>query len=326
MKNSPRRRRLWPSILTAAVLTATAATAVATSSSTKTTKTYSTYPSTSYSTLKVTKTAVAKYDRSYDWTITKQASPPSITTPNDTATFSYTVTATKSEPTDSNFAVTGVITVKNPGKKAVSGVTVTDAIKNGPTCVVPNGTDLTVPAYGTINLPYTCSLTSKTDGTNKATATWYNGSAYTTVPFAFGDPSSVANDAVDVSDRFNNGPTTILDGGAGITASKVFTYDRTVAVPATGCMIYPNVATVTSAQEFTREASAQVEACRTPPARPTRRPADDHPATGRSARSPRRSAVTKRGPRIARAGTVVTYAITVRNTNPTNAATSRRRE
>ena len=33
-------------------------------------------------------------------------------------------------------------------------------------------------------------------------------------------------------------------------------------------------------------------------------------------------AVTKRGPRIARAGTVVTYAITVRNTNPTNAATS----
>ncbi len=319
MKNSPRRRRLWPSLLTAAVITATAATAVATSSSTKTIKTYSTYPSTSHSTLKVTKTAVAKYDRSYDWTITKQASPPSITTPNDTATFSYTVTATKSEPTDNNFTVTGVITVKNPGKKAVSGVTVTDAIKNGPACVVPNGTNLTVPAHGTINLPYTCSLTSKTDGTNKATATWSGGSAYTTVPFTFGAPSSVANDAVDVSDRFSNGPTTILDGGAGITASKVFTYERTVAVPATGCLTYPNVATVTSAQEFTREASAQVEVCRTPP--PPVPPTTPTPPQVIGVQSAS-LAVTKRGPRLARAGTVVTYAITVRNTNPTNAATS----
>lgn len=313
MKNSPRRRRLWPSLLSAVIVSATAATAVATSSSPQTTQPY---PSTSYSKLTVTKTAIPKYDRSYDWTVTKQATPPSITTPNGTATFSYIVTATKGAPTDANFAVTGVITVKNPGKKAVSGVTVTDAIKNGPTCVVPNSTNLTVPAYGSITLPYTCTLTSKTDGTNKATATWYGGSAYTSVPFAFGAPTSVVNDAVDVSDRFNNGVATILEGGAGITASKVFTYERTVAVPATGCIVYPNVATVTSAQEFTRQASAQVEACRTPV--PPVLPAPPVVIGTQSASL----AVTKRGPRIARAGTVVTYAITVRNTNTTNAATS----
>lgn len=319
MQSSPRRRRRWPSLLTAALILGTAATAVATSSLTKTLTTYPTYPSTSYATLKVTKTAVAKYDRSFSWTITKQASPPSITTPDDTATFSYTVTATKTEPTESNFTVAGVITVKNPGKKAVAGVTVTDAIKNGPACAVPNGTNLTVPAYGTINLPYTCSLTSKTDGTNKATATWYGGSASTTVAFAFGAPTTVANDAVDVSDRFGNGATSILEGGAGITASKVFTYTRTVAVPASGCLPYANVARVTSMQQFTREASAQVEACRTPaPPTPTTTPAVPQLIGVQSASL----AVAKRGPRIARAGTLVTYAITVRNTSTTNAATS----
>ena len=92
-----------------------------------------------------------------------------------------------------------------------------------------------------------------------------------------------------------------------------------MAVPATGCLTYPNVATVTSAQEFTREASAQVEACRTPP--PPVPPTTPTPPQVIGVQSAS-LAVTKRGPRLARAGTVVTYAITVRNTNPTNAAVS----
>jgi uncharacterized repeat protein (TIGR01451 family) len=303
---------LWPSLLAAAVISATAATAVATTSPTK-----PSYPSKSYSTLKVTKTAVAKYERTYDWTITKQATPQSpVTTPNSTATFSYTVTVTKGTPVDGNYTVTGVITVKNPGKKPVTGVTVTDAIKNGPTCVVSDGTNLTVPAYGTITVPYTCSLDSKTDGTNKATVTWYGGKAYAYAPFAFGEPTTVVNDAVDVTDRFNNGATTIL--GSGITESKVFTYDQTVTVPATGCLPYPNVAKVTS-PNITREASAQVEVCRTQPTTPT---TPSPPVIIGTPSTPSASlAVSKRGPRIARAGTVVTYAITVRNTS-TNAATS----
>lgn len=309
MKNTTRRRRLWPSLLTAAVISMTAATAMATSSWPRTIKTY---PS-SDSKLTVSKTAIANHHRTYDWTIAKRATPPSITTPNETATFSYVVTATKGEPVDS-YTVSGVITVKNRGKKAVSGVTVTDAIKHGPACVVSNGKDLTVPAYGMIKLSYTCKLTSKTDGKNRVTATWDSGKVYTDVPFAFGAPT-IVNDSVDVTDSFNHGVPTILDGGAGITASKVFTYDRTVAVPVTGCTVYPNVAKVTSPQEFTREASAQVEACRTVP--PTVIPPPVVIGTQSAS-----LAVSKRGPRIARAGTVVTYAITVRNTNATTAATA----
>jgi uncharacterized repeat protein (TIGR01451 family) len=260
--------------------------------------------------LQVTKTANTTYARRFDWTVTKQAAPASITTPANTATFSYTVTVTKSAPIDTGFTVSGQITIANPNSFAVSGVTIADAIDGGPTCSVQGGSNLPIPGNGSVSVPYTCLVTSAAGGLNVATATWSSGVSAGEAPFTFGAPASVSHDTVDVKDAFNGGTPTILAGGGNLNHSAVFTYTRGVDVPASGCLNFPNVATVVSPQQLFREASAKVEACR---------------ATAGivGAATPAASLrVTKRGPKIATAGTVVTFTIVVRNTSASSAATS----
>ena len=108
---------------------------------------------------------------------------------------------------------------------------------------------------------------------------------------------------VDVADAFDGGLAALLDGGDNLSRSAVFTCTRTADVPTSGCSTFPNVATLVSPQELFREASAQVEACRTAP-------------------PPVSLRVTKRGPKTATAGMVVTYTITLRNRNASGAVTS----
>jgi uncharacterized repeat protein (TIGR01451 family) len=280
--------------------------------------------------LVVTKTAVTSYGRAYDWVVAKSAAPASITTAADQATFTYTVTATKSAPTDANFAVTGEITVANPNATPISGVDIADAIVGGPSCAVQGGIDVTIPAQDALTVPYTCALTAATDGTNGASATWSGGASATEVPFAFGGPTSVTNDTVDVTDAFNGAVPVILAGGQGLTASTVLTYTRTVPVPAAGCTQFPNVAMLNASQEVIAQASAQVEACRTttnPPAEPPVTPPATPPATpvvtvvGTSATPASQLTVVKRGPATAKSGQVITFTIIVRNESAT-AATS----
>lgn len=270
--------------------------------------------------LVVTKTAVTSYVRTYDWSVAKQAAPSSITTLDDLATFSYTVTATKSDPTDSAFAVSGTITVKNPNARAISGVTVTDAITGGPSCPVQGGVGVTIPAYASRSFAYTCSVASGASGTNVATAAWSKGKATGSAPFAFGSPTTVVNDTVDVTDTFNGGVPVLLAGGDDLNASAVLTYTRTVAVPTTGCSIVPNVAILTSSQELVRQANARVEACRTPP---TVTPLPIPPVTvSGTTTSPAALKLVKRGPARALAGQVMAFTITVRNASTATTATS----
>ena len=275
--------------------------------------------------LEVTKTASTSYQRSFDWTLTKTAAPASITTPDDTATFSYMVTATKSAPIDGDFMVTGQITVANPNSFAVSGVTIEDTIDGGPACSVQGGSGVTIPENDSVSLPYTCEVSSASDGLNVATATWSGGVSAGEVPFTFGAPASVSHNTVDVADAFNGGLATLLEGGNNLGQSAVFTYTRTVDVPVSGCLTFPNVATLVSPQELFREASAQVEACRTapPPVVPPAIVPVPAPVVVIGAATPPASLrVTKRGPKTATAGTVVIYTITVRNTNASSSATS----
>ena len=256
--------------------------------------------------LTVTKTATASFTRTFDWTVTKTATPPTITTPNDVAQFSYKVDVTKSQPVDSGFTVSGTITVANPNNDPISGVTVTDELASGVPCALANATDLTIPGKGSTDIVYSCPLGSKTDGTNQATAAWQGGSASGQAPYAFGAPASVTNDTVTVTDAFNNGVPTLIPGGAGISGSASFTYTRDVQVPATGCMTYPNIATITSPNELVKNASASVEACR---------------GTSIIGQPNAIIKVTKRGPAKASAGQVISYTIVLRNTSAT-AATS----
>jgi len=86
-----------------------------------------------------------------------------------------------------------------------------------------------------------------------ATASWSGastpgGSAQGSAAYAFGAPTSVTNGSITVTDTFNGGaPTTLgtLTGSTTLPNSKTFTESRTINVPQTGCVSYPNIARIT---------------------------------------------------------------------------------
>ena len=113
----------------------------------------------------VTKTATANFTGS----ISKSVDKTSVQQSGGTVTFSYTVTLTSP-----SFSVTGAITVSNPNDWESVTVNVADNIDSGGSCVVTNGTGVTIPAGQSTMLNYTCSYTSNptlVTGTNTATVT-----------------------------------------------------------------------------------------------------------------------------------------------------------
>jgi uncharacterized repeat protein (TIGR01451 family) len=290
----------------------------------------------------VTKTAGASFDRTFDWTIVKSVDKSSVTTTDNTATFNYTVVATKLAGVDSNFKVTGAIAVGNPFEGSVDLVVTDDILgRDDETCIVDggNGAVHTIPAGGAV-LNYSCTLPTKADGINKVTIDYAMQAATVEggplgsfeAPFTFGDPVKVTNNRVDVTDAFNGAaaPGTLLEGGDDITESKTFTYSRTVDVPASGCTTYPNIAYITSPDGLSKNDDASVQACRevppvNPPANPQPQPQPQPQAStpvavlGATIAPKAKLAVTKTGPRAATAGQIVTYTIRVKNTGKANA-------
>jgi uncharacterized repeat protein (TIGR01451 family) len=235
--------------------------------------------------LTIVKTANPSYTRAYDWSITKAVDQTSITTTAGSATFNYTVVATKSAATDSGWTVTGVITVTNPNVNSVTNVTVAEnGVDNGGVCVLDGTGSLgTLTQMQTGSVGYTCTYATAPAfpaGTNTAQVTWTmpaSGSAQVTQTagvtqsFVFGAPTTTVHDAVDVSDLFDGAAPVTFSGGSGLTVSKTFTYSRTVAMPASGCRVYDNTATVTATDvpSYSKNAQVTVQTCRqTPPVHP----------------------------------------------------------
>ncbi len=290
--------------------------------------------------LKVVKTATTSYTRTFPWTITKSAAPTSpVTATADTTSFDYAVVATKGQAADSGFKVTGTITVSNPNSKVAKGVDITDSIADGTACVVDNGLNRTIPGASghrestydspreipSITVSYTCEVDSSASGTNVAIVTWKDTMSTGTAPFAFGAPTTVVNETVDVLDAFNFGVPALLEGGDDIATTSTFRYSRSVTVPASACSTYDNTAKVISGGTVLAQASAQVEACRTSAGTPESRVLPTPPltpvvTTGATTGATLR--VAKRGPARAAAGQLVTYTIIVRNANPTATAST----
>ena len=131
--------------------------------------------------LVVTKTADTDFTRTYKYKIDKTVVGAASKTVGTTAgtLFDYNVKIDQDGFDDSDYDVTGTITVTNSNDIAVTGVTVTDDILGdaGDTCTVTNGTDRSVPANGSITVGYACDFgtnvpASTTSQTNQATATW----------------------------------------------------------------------------------------------------------------------------------------------------------
>lgn len=229
--------------------------------------------------LTISKTAATSWVRDFDWTIDKSVSPASVTTAANSATFQYTVVATKGAAQDSGYAVSGAITIGNANILAFPLTGITDAIENNPaaaSCVLDyNGAGAgvgvaptSIAANSTLVVDYVCTFASAaaalaTDS-NTANVAWtdpvtgaaYNVSAHQS--YAWGPPTSVTDEHVVVDDVFNGGAPEVLGTPS---ASQTFVYSRTVAVPASGCVDYANTATVRES-DGDRTDSAAIHVCR----------------------------------------------------------------
>ncbi len=230
-----------------------------------------------YDDLTVTKTADPSYDRDYDWTITKQVvGEDSQNVPEgDDATFEYDVVVTPSAPMDSNFAVTGEITVTNPNDVPIEGVTIADTT-SGTTCEITGVTGPVTLQPGDTSYDYTCTFadaTAQTSGTNTVDLTWstdaYYGStgeATGTAGYDFGAVTpTTTDDTVTVTDsEIDLGDPEVVPEGNVVTATDgetTFTYPLTWPGEPGTCTDYDNTATLTETDGGTQQATETVEVC-----------------------------------------------------------------
>ncbi len=218
--------------------------------------------------LTVDKTVNARFDRTYLWTITKDVGQTSVTTtPGGNAIFHYTVTATPNGFQDSNWAMTGTITVTNPNPVAVPA-TVTDVptgVGGGVSCTVTGGAGATIPANSSAPFDYACTFTSQPNysgGTNTATATWTRnggGSASTTAkPVSFG-VTNETNLEIHVQDNKTTGSFVDLGTANFFDGPTSFEYDLTFLAGGVGaCDAYTNTARI---QETNQQAQQNGQRC-----------------------------------------------------------------
>jgi len=230
--------------------------------------------------LTASKTATPAFTRRYLWRINKAVDKTRVTLVTGSATFNYTVTVTQTGFTDSGWGVTGTITVNNPNDFEAVPVNISDSVNNGGVCsIAGGGTGVFVPAAtdtthpGQVSKDYSCTWStppSSASGTNTGSVSWDSalahtplGSATGTVGFSFTTPSNPINKTITVTDTYAGtlGTATATDGAPFTIAS--FLYWRTIPAPATGCLSYPNTATIV---ETNQTSSQNVTVCKIPPA------------------------------------------------------------
>jgi hypothetical protein len=223
--------------------------------------------------LQVSKDAALAFKRTYKWAIAKSADK-TVIDPGGKVT--YTVTASQTGFTDSEWVVTGAIKVHNPNDwEAVTLTGVTDTINNGGVCTVSGNTTQTIAAGGdSTGLTYKCTYASAPSplaGTNTASATWDKAAAFTPNGTASGTaganftnaaPTSTVNKTITVTDTLNGVTTTLGTCTAtdppAAPASCPFTYSRTFTPPGSGCVTITNTAKIV---ETGQTSSASVKNC-----------------------------------------------------------------
>jgi hypothetical protein len=208
--------------------------------------------------LVVTKDAAGKWARDYEWSVSKKQTTNSnpIDAGGSSTNVAYKVQATWSVNSDT-YTVGGTIHVNNPNSYDVTGVDVTDAVysdttptkDNNISCTVDTGSsdggtthtvsasNGTIPAKGTVDYPYSCTVTGTPSGTeyNQATATADASNALPDdsatsnfVDFTWpGSPTSTTNSCTTVSDKWSDTNVTTQLGNVCVngtaTAGTVYT-------------------------------------------------------------------------------------------------------
>jgi hypothetical protein len=174
----------------------------------------------------VTKTANATYTRTYSWTITKGPDGDYKGFTGDSFVHGYTVSVDQTV-VDSNFAVSGTITIVNPDPKFTANIaSVTDSVDGIPATVVCPGTGSLAPG-ATLECTYSAGLPDASTRTNTATVTTAPGDkvggGQGTAQVVFGNPTVVGYPTINVTDT--NEMSWNASGDASWSYDKTFTCD-----------------------------------------------------------------------------------------------------
>ncbi|MBK8758261.1 MAG: hypothetical protein IPM08_14410 [Actinomycetales bacterium] len=220
--------------------------------------------------LTVTKTVATSYHRDYDWTITKTAAAPQVSTPAGTpVTSSYDIVVAKAGSTDSTWTMTGTITVTNPNTWQSITADVVDLTDIGASCTVSGGSDVVIAAGQSVPLAYSCTFASQPayTGSNTATVTWDAAAAHTATGTAsgsatvdFGAPTTESDRTITVTDTPAGGSAKTLGTLDYLSAPASTTYTDTITRDGVAgtCTAYDNTAAIT---ETGQSASASVTVC-----------------------------------------------------------------
>lgn len=154
--------------------------------------------------LEVTKTAETSYTSTCTWDIDKVGDESSVLLPEGgSVTVSYDVTV-DATCEDSDWAVEGEITIVNPAPTAATITSVADVIDGTTNATVDCGVTFpyVLAAGETLTCTYEAALPDGDDGVNTVTVTTSGavGGDTATADVDFGDPTTVIDDCISVSD------------------------------------------------------------------------------------------------------------------------------
>lgn len=181
--------------------------------------------------MKVKKTANPSFTRTYSWTIDKTSPTTALTlATGQSSSVNYTVTINRDSGTDSNWAVSGEITVKNPDPTNPATIeSVTDVLSVDGNAPVQCGVDFpyTLDSGHTLTCSYGVSLDGPNNQINTATATTTgkvgSGSGNADVDFANAVISEVDEEVTVTDDKYGSLGTFTGSGSTSYSLTIVYT-------------------------------------------------------------------------------------------------------
>jgi len=213
----------------------------------------------------ISKTVATTFSRSWNWSIDKSVDQPDLWLDFwEPATVNYAVNV-DGTAIDSNWNVSGIITVTNPATTTPLTVSLTDVISGGLTATISpdadcnlSGSTLTVQSNSAATCPYSRALPDGTDRTNTATMSRNGYQIQATAPVTFGAPNTITDECITIADSYEGNLGSPCVSGTDTTAHFGFGYDREIGpYPACYQLTVDNSASVTTNDTATVDSDSQ---------------------------------------------------------------------